>query len=172
MRTLLAILLLLGGLLPAARAEISPASVAILYNSTVPDSRKLAEIYREARGIPEENVIALDMPTAATIARDDYERSILKPLRRQFEARGWWRRQQDAGGLTVPVANKIRVLVTIRGVPLRISQTPPKPAPQPKPGEAPKPQDPLAGRDDASVDSELSMFGIEGLPPADLPRAT
>jgi uncharacterized protein (TIGR03790 family) len=167
MRPLLGILLLLGGLTPAARAEILPDEVAILYNSTIPDSRKLAETYRQARGIPQENLIALDMPTAPTIAREDYERSILNPLRRQFEARSWWRRQQDAGGLKVPVVNKIRVLVTIRGVPLRISPTPKKPEPAPKPGEppkAPKPVDPMAGRDDASVDSELAMFGIENLP--------
>lgn len=164
MRTLLGMLLLLGGLLPAARGEISPGAVAILYNSTVPDSRKLAETYREARGIPEENVIALDMPTAATIPREDYERSILKPLRRQFDVRGWWHRQQDANGAKLPVVNKIRVLVTMRGVPLRISQTPSKPVPAPKPGETPKPQDPFAGRDEASVDSELSMFGVEGVP--------
>ncbi len=160
--------------MPAARAEILPDEVAVLYNSTIPDARKLAETYRQARGIPQENVIALDMPTAATIARDDYDRSIRNPLRRQFEVRGWWKRQQDAGGqgeqagalqrLKVPVVNKIRVLVTIRGVPLRISQTPKPPEPAPKPGEPPKPVDPLAGRDEASVDSELAMFGIENLP--------
>lgn len=161
MRTLAWMLLLLGGLLPAVRGEISPGAVAILYNSTVPASRKLAETYRQARGIPEENVIALDMPVAATIPREDYERSILKPLRRQFEVRGWWRRQQDAGGITVPVINKIRVLVTMRGVPLRISPTPVPPA---KPGDPPKSKDPVAGHDEASVDSELAMFGIEGLP--------
>jgi uncharacterized protein (TIGR03790 family) len=153
--------LLLGGLPLSVRAEISPGAVAVLYNSTVPDSRKLAEIYREARGIPEENVIALDMPVAATISREDYDRSILRPLRRQFEMRGWWRRQKEAGGVTLPVVNRIQVLVTMRGVPLRISQTP-KPAPQP--GEPPKPQDPVAGHDEASVDSELAMFGVEGVP--------
>lgn len=167
MRPLLGILLLLGGLAPAARAEILPDEVAILYNSTIPDSRKLAETYRQARGIPQENLIALDMPTAPTISREDYDRSILNPLRRQFEARSWWRRQQDAGGLKVPVVNKIRVLVSMRGVPLRISPIPKKPEPPPKPGEPPKPPkpvDPMAGRDDASVDSELAMFGIENLP--------
>ncbi len=153
--------LCLGGLPLSVRAEISPKAVAILYNSAVPDSRKLAEIYREARGIPEENVIALDMPVVATISREDYERSILKPLRRHFEMRGLWQRQTEAGAVTLPVVNRIQVLVTMRGVPLRISQTT-KPAPQP--GEPPKPQDPVAGHDEASVDSELAMCGVEGVP--------
>lgn len=160
MRTFALILLLLAGSPAVLRAAISPEQVAILCNSTVPESRKLAEIYREARGIPEENVIALDMPPRADISREDYERTILKPLRRQFEARAWWKRQSDGGGVTLPVINKIRVLVTMRGVPLRIQPTP-KPAP--KPGDPP-PANPVLGRDDASVDSELAMFGVEGVP--------
>ena len=160
MKKFLVILLLLAGYPAFLRAEISTDQVAILYNSTVPESRKLAEIYREARGIPEENVIALDMPPRADISRDDYDRMILKPLRRQFEARAWWKRQSEGGGVTLPVLNKIRVLVTMRGVPLRIQPTPKS---APKPGDPP-PANPMAGHDEASVDSELAMFGVEGLP--------
>ncbi len=55
-------MLLLAGLPPLARAVPPPESVAILYNSAVPESRKLAELYREARAIPAENLIALEMP--------------------------------------------------------------------------------------------------------------
>jgi uncharacterized protein (TIGR03790 family) len=53
----------------------------------------------------------------------------------------------------------------MRGVPLRIQQTP-KPAPTANGNNAPKApaKDPLADRDEASVDSELAMFGVEGLP--------
>ena len=160
MRNLLLIWLGLAGFPVVLRAAISPAQVAILYNSTVPESQKLAEIYRQARSIPEENVIALDMPPRADISRDDYDRMILKPLRRQFEARAWWQRQSESGGVTLPVANKIRVLVMMRGVPLRIQ---PVPKSAPKPGDPP-PANPMAGHDEASVDSELAMFGVEGLP--------
>ena len=164
MRTFALVLLLLAGFQGGAGAAISPESVAVLYNSAVPESRKLAEIYRDARGIPRENLIALDMPVAADISRADYEQWVLKPLRREFESRSWWKRQKDAGGVTLPVINRIRVLVTMRGVPLRIRPLP-KPAPAPgTPPPAPNPQNPLAGRDEASVDSELAMFGVEGLP--------
>ena len=160
MRIFTRILLLLAGFPLVSSAAISPESVAVLYNSGVPESRKLAELYRDARGIPAENLIALDMPTAADISRGDYEKWLLKPLRWEFENRRWWKRQKDAGGVTLPTVNRIRVLVTMRGVPLRIQ-------PVPKPGTAPvppNPQNPVAGHDEASVDSELAMFGVEGVP--------
>lgn len=158
MRVFALILALLAGFPQAARAAISPESVAILYNSSVPESRRLAELYQEVRGIPRDHVIGLDMPTAQDITREDYERSILIPLRGQFGAREWWQRRSEGGGVTLPIANKIRVLVIMRGVPLRIVPTP-KPA-----GTPPAPQNPVEGHDEAAVDSELAMFGVEGLP--------
>lgn len=142
-----------------ARAAISPESVVLLYNESVPDSRKLAEIYRVARHIPRDNLIGLTMPTATDISREDYERSILKPLRDEFEVRGWWKRRRE-GSATLPYENQIKVLVTMRGVPLRIM---PGKMPDGTPA-TPDPRNPVAGRDEASVDSELAMFGVEGLP--------
>ena len=164
MKVLARITFLLMGIATIARAAISPQSVAILYNSAVPESRKLAEFYCDLRGIPAENLIALDMPIAADISRVDYEKWILKPLRAEFESRSWWKRQKDGGGITLPVINRIQTLVTMRGVPLRIKASP-KPAPKPgDPVPASDPQNPVAGHDEASVDSELAMFGVEGLP--------
>jgi uncharacterized protein (TIGR03790 family) len=161
MKTLAMVLLLIAGLPAVAKAAISPESVAVLYNSAVPESRKLAEIYRLARDIPSENLIALDMPATADISRADYDKWIAKPLRREFESRVWWKRQADGAGVTLPVVNKIRVLVSMRGVPLRILPVPKGAA---KPGAPAASQNPLVGRDEASVDSELAMFGVEGLP--------
>ena len=90
-------------------------SVAVLYNSAIPDSAKLAEIYRRARGIPEENLIGLDMPQVPDISRADYDARIAAPLRAEFDRRGWWQRGRDRDGLIMPRSNKIRVLVTMRG---------------------------------------------------------
>jgi uncharacterized protein (TIGR03790 family) len=166
MRVLVPVIFLLAGFLLPASAAPRPESVAILYNSAVPESRQLAEFYRDARGIPPENLIGLEMPAAADVSRADYEEKIAAPLRREFDTRGWWKRGRDPEGLTLPIANDIRVLVTMRGVPLRIQATP-KPEPvSPLDGEpAPAaPKDPLAGRDEAAVDSELAMFGVEGVP--------
>ncbi|MEO8617461.1 MAG: TIGR03790 family protein [Luteolibacter sp.] len=147
-------------------AAPTPESVAILYNSTLPESKQLAEIYREARGIPIENMIALDMPQKADVSREEFNHTILQPLRNQFEHRSWWKREKDREGLLLPVVNKIRVIVLMRGVPLRIQQTPIPPAPPAAPNTPPPPPplDPIQGHDEASVDSELAMFGVEGLP--------
>ncbi|MEO7099572.1 MAG: TIGR03790 family protein [Luteolibacter sp.] len=145
-------------------AAPSPDSVAVLYNSALPESKQLAEIYREARDIPLENMIALDLPKTADISREEFEATLLKPLRKQFDFRSWWKRQKDGNGVTLPVVNKIRVLVLMRGVPLRIKAVPKPPKPPVQEGKPQPPQDPIIGHDEASVDSELAMFGAEGLP--------
>jgi uncharacterized protein (TIGR03790 family) len=149
---------------PSVGAMPEPESVAILYNAAVPDSRRLAEFYREARGIPAQNLIALEMPVSADITRKEYDESILLPLRDEFDRRSWWRRETDGGGVKLPVLNRIRVLVMMRGVPLRINQTPQAAAPAGKDGAPAAPKDPFTGHDEAAVDSELAMFGVEGLP--------
>lgn len=163
MRTCALILLTMGGLALGASAAIKPAAVAILYNRSIPESRKLAESYRNARGIPAANVIGLEMSVSPDISREQYEQTIAKPLRWEFSDRKWWIRQKDGGGITLPVENQIQVLVLMRGVPLRI-QPLPKPAPPAGSPAPPPPANPLEGHDEASVDSELAMFGVEGLP--------
>jgi len=165
MRNVAWIIVMLASFLRASAAGIPPEAVAVLYNASIPESRKLADLYRKMRGIPQENLIALDMPQTADISRESYERWILKPLRAEFDARRWWKRETDGAGIKVPVRNQIRVLLMMRGVPLRIQ---PAPKLQPKPGappaEAINAQNAMAGHDEASVDSELAMFGVESLP--------
>ncbi len=146
-----------------AHAAIPPDAVAIIYNLDLPESRRLAEIYQQTRGIPEANMVAMALPKKADISREEYEELILKPLRSQFDFRTWWERKVDGGGVKLPVVNKIRVIVLMRGVPLRIQPKPLPPAPPDAP-PAPPPSDPVGARDEASVDSELAMFGVEGLP--------
>ena len=155
MRTFALLLLGLSGLAPLVGAPLGPSEVAVLFNTAVPDSVKLAALYREARDIPAENLIGLKMPVAADISRADYIATIQNPLRQEFDKRHFWQRAKDANGIIGPVANRIRVLVTLRGVPLRI-----QPQPETKPAK-----DPISGRDDAAVDSELALFGVEGLSP-------
>jgi uncharacterized protein (TIGR03790 family) len=167
MRAVTMLLCLLGVSSRLADAAPAPEAVAVLYNRSVPESRRIAELYQETRGIPAANLIALDMPQSQDVSRADYEKLIAAPLRREFENRGWWRRAKDAGGVTLPVSNRIQILVTVRGVPLRVQATPKPAPPAPKPGEKPAPpppSDPFKGHDEASVDSELAMFGVEGVP--------
>ena len=166
MRKFALLLLGLTGIAPLMAAPLGPNEVAVVFNTAVPESAQLAKLYREARKIPAQNMIGLPMPITADISRAEYNASIQNPLRLEFEKRGFWHRAKDPNQILVPVSNKIRVLVTLRGVPLRI-----KPEPTPTPEEPKKPGDPKAGptnpiatRDDAAVDSELAMFGVEGLP--------
>lgn len=167
MRALALVLVLRVAVTPLAADAPPPAAVAILYNSAVPESRQLAELYRDARAIPAPNLIALAMPLTADISRADYDQSIRKPLQAEFDRRGWWQRGRDANGATLPVLNQIRVLVVMRGVPLRIQPLPKPPPPataKPAAAAASLPANPFAGHDEASVDSELAMFGVDGLP--------
>jgi uncharacterized protein (TIGR03790 family) len=142
----------------SAPNPIRPESVAVLYNTAVPDSKRLAEAYSAARSVPAENLIGLDLPAAADISRADYISKIQNPLRAEFDRRGWWSRGKDASGVLLPTSNDIRVILLIKGMPLRI-----QPAPLPQ-GFKPPENDPIAGRNEASVDSELAMFGVEGVP--------
>jgi len=168
MRALLPLLGVLTGWIPPAMAAPLPESVAVLYNSAVPESRQLAEFYGTARSIPADHLIGLEMPVTADVSRDEYEQKIAAPLRAEFDRRGWWQRGRDANGVIVPVSNRIQVLVTMRGVPLRIKPTPKaadEAAPDPANGD-----DLIASRDEAAVDSELAMFGVEGMPAAGVMR--
>lgn len=148
-------LLLLAGIPAGAEARISPESVVVLYNTAVPESKKLAVMYCDAREIPVGNLVGLEMPVTADISRGNYDEKISKPLREVFDKRGWWERKTDSAGLKIPVRNEMRVMVVMRGVPLRI---------QPTPGQTGNPQNPMMGHDEAAVDSELAMFGVESLP--------
>jgi uncharacterized protein (TIGR03790 family) len=146
----------------ARAAALQPAQVAVLYNSLQPESKALAEDYAAARKIPLDRLVGLAMPAEADISRADYEAKVRDPLRAHFEKMRWWRRAADpSSGITLPVENTIRVIAIMRGTPLRI-----KPVPKGEGGPAADPANPVAGRDEASVDSELALFGLDGVPMA------
>ncbi|MEZ5303671.1 MAG: TIGR03790 family protein [Verrucomicrobiales bacterium] len=157
-----AIALILGIALPAAAEPLpSPLSphTAVVYNASIPESKKLAELYAEARAIPEENLIGLICPKDETVDRFMFETTIQKPLRDTFEKRGWWRMAQTNQGPQAQ-ANKIRVMVLSWGVPLRIKWEPPPAERDPETGKpVPQKQDPFA-TEAASVDSELAVLGL------------
>ncbi|MFT3991749.1 MAG: TIGR03790 family protein [Luteolibacter sp.] len=137
-------------------AELTPADVAVLFNSSDPESVKLAGFYQVKRGVPEGNMIGLPMPAAQDISREQYDSAIRDPLRAEFKERGWVQLARDPKGIVLPVRNKIRVVLTMRGVPLRIQAAETKTPADPK--------NPVANDNKASVDSELAMFAVDGLP--------
>ncbi len=145
----------------AAPEPIPPEVVAVIYNSEVPDSKVLANHYARARQIPKENLIGLPLPETDEISRTDYDAQLRDPLQKIFDERSWWKREVAASNLLQPVTNKIRFLVTVRGVPFKIARTPETIEPADRKRRIYKPS-PTA--DEASVDAELSLFGISGYP--------
>ena len=150
--------LLSGGPVPAATpADWSPTDEAIvLYNSSKPSSVALAKHYAEQRGIPENRLVGLPCPDQETISRNEFESGIREPLLRKFIEQDWWTMEKrdlvDPNGRRynqVPqvVRQDVRVLVIMRGVPLRVQRMT---------TEDPGPKD----ADEASVDSELASLGL------------
>jgi uncharacterized protein (TIGR03790 family) len=142
----------------AAAGPLEPAQVAVIYNSAVPESAALAKLYCELRQVPQENLVGLELPKTQDVSRAEFDNTLRKPLLAEFDRRGWWQRNPDADGKLVPASNRIRVLLTLRGVPLRI-----KPEPKPKDFKD-DPKEPFKFRDEAAVDSELALLGSEHLP--------
>jgi uncharacterized protein (TIGR03790 family) len=101
--SLLALLLLTGGLLEGQR----PENVLVVINDKSSLSREIGEYYARRRGIPMNNLCRLRTSTSENIARADYDREIAAPIA-VFLRRSKLREQ-------------ILYIVTTSGVPLRIS---------------------------------------------------
>ena len=95
--------------LPARALE--PANVFLLVNKNVPESRQVAEHYCHRRGVPEKNVIPLDLPAGEDISRKDYNERLVGPLRAALK----------------DLRTEARVLVSVYGVPLRVGPQEPSP---------------------------------------------
>lgn len=143
--------------LHATPPPIDPTSVAVLYNSSSADSKSLADTYAVARGIPADHLVGLELPDSEEISRKEFNSKLRDRLVREYDRRDWWYRGRDENGNLAPRSSKIRVIVCMRGVPSRIPREPGSPAL--KPGEPP-----FLHSDEASVDSELALLGVEGLP--------
>lgn len=149
------------GRVAAAPAPILPERVAIVYNSSQPESLQLAKDYQKARGIPEANMIGLPLPDREEITRAQYDESLRKPLRAEFEKRQWWKLGRADEQMTIAIENRIQVLVCMRGVPLKISRVAEAAPVTPKTPPT-SPRDPTRIANEASVDSELATLSWEG----------
>jgi uncharacterized protein (TIGR03790 family) len=138
-----------------------PEQVAIVYNSTQPESLELAKVYQKARGIPDANLIGLAVSDREEISRVEYEETIRKPLRAEFEKRQWWKLGRVDAEMTIATENRIQVLVCMRGVPLKIARVAQAGS---EPTEPPKELTEMQTQhaNEASVDSELAILSWEG----------
>lgn len=143
----------------ARAAPIAPESVAVLYNSNIPESAELAQYYAEKRGIPAENLIGLPLSEHGQINRESYGTTLRDPLWNVFSRNHWWTLGRTSKGAILPTSCKITTLVCMRGVPFKIQRQAIPPAPA---GEEPKLPPHFASHNEAAVDSELAMFGVQG----------
>lgn len=130
----------------------------VLFNSSYPDAPGLAEYYASKRNIPAAQVIGLPMPVAEEISRAEFDAQIAEPLRQALVAAGFWKLGSLPDGSRGVVDSRIRFLAIIRGVPLKIAPDPSIPPATNEPNLPPE----ITTRNDASVDSELTLLGITG----------
>ncbi|MGL4422057.1 MAG: TIGR03790 family protein [Gemmataceae bacterium] len=106
-------LALVGGMLcTGALSALEPAQIIIIYNSTVPDSRSVAEHYQSRRKVPAENLIGLKLPDKAELSRVEYDALLAGPLREKLAGR----------------KDGVHCLLTIYGVPWRVGPKEPSTA--------------------------------------------
>ena len=138
-------------------APLQPGHVAVVYNSALQKSRELAEFYAINRQIPVANLVGLILPKEETIDRGSFESRVRDPLREEFTKRQWWTLGKNQNGVLIAASNKIRCLALMKGVPLRITRS-----------EIPAGEAQSKGQfleiNEASVDSELAVMGIHGVP--------
>ncbi len=143
------------------------AHTLVVFNQADSESRSLAETYAKARSIPADRVIGLSCALTEEITRADFETTIRKPLEELFQSRGWMKRTDNflpnpVLGLegNVPVQqskeNPIWIMVLMRGMPLKIAEDPTILAPENLMSQL--------RANAASVDSELALLPIQGLP--------
>ena len=135
-------------LAPAAHAAASHPEVVVVVNDASPMSVAIGEAYLRLRGVPAQNVVhlqvplggdaALSTPAHERIDRDGYTQRVRDPVERFL-------RENDPNG-------RIRILVTTKGVPLRVDDD--------EPGARPD------QRRTAAVDAELAVLfsPLEGHP--------
>jgi uncharacterized protein (TIGR03790 family) len=90
---------------------LGPADVFLVVNKNVPESQEVADHYCHKRGVPKENVVALDLPAGEDISRADYNARLVTPLRDALKDR----------------RDKVKVILTVYGVPLRVGPQEPSP---------------------------------------------
>lgn len=116
---------------PAALLEDSLGqAVVVLVNQNDPDSLPLAQYYAQARKVPADNIVMLDLPVEANISRADYENLLRVPLVEALDQRKLVelkpRLNIFRGERTLRYStrsSRVRFLVSMPGVPLRVTDT-------------------------------------------------
>ena len=108
-RMLLRMLMVLLGVTPGIGGAGIP--VLVVCNEREEASVELARHYAKLRQVPEEQVLKLNCPLTEAVGREEFERMVRQPVAAWLKARGWLAQKTPL------------VLVTMRGVPLRVEGT-------------------------------------------------
>ncbi len=133
-------------------------ATVVIFNSSDPASEGLAKYYAKKRSIADDHVFGVTTATTSEISREEYTSNIATPIKNTFLKQGWW--TLEGGRIT---STKIRYVALIRGMPLKIRSLGPGAVPPRK--DQPEP---IASRDESSVDSELACLGLGDASPAGL----
>jgi uncharacterized protein (TIGR03790 family) len=133
------------------------ASVALVYNSSMPASKAVADHYATQRKVPAEQIFAFDLPQGETMSRDEFANKLQQPLWNELRARKlltYGDAENTAAALKSRVTDaKIRYVVLCYGVPLKITpDTSLKENADNLPTEL--------RRNEAAVESELSILPL------------
>jgi uncharacterized protein (TIGR03790 family) len=124
-------------------------SVAVLFNSKLPESEAVAQHYAKLRGVPARHLIGLPLSDGHTISRREFTTKLEQPLAAELAKR------KLLDGKTA----SIRYLVLCWGVPIRVDK-------DDSLNEDGRSQAaPPLRRNEASVDSELAMLSQLGQAP-------
>ncbi len=91
---------------PSLVLALSSEDLIIVYNKNLPESQNLARYYAKKRQVPQENLLAVNVPSAESISREDYATQMAEPLRE--------RAQQ------LKAAGRQPAVLLVYGIPLRV----------------------------------------------------
>jgi uncharacterized protein (TIGR03790 family) len=107
---------------PGPSAPAAHPEVLVVVNGASPVSRAIGELYRARRGVPRENVCSLELPLedpsladprSERVTPEEFERLVRAPVARCLQERD--------------LVERVQILVTAKGVPLRIEGPPVEP---------------------------------------------
>jgi uncharacterized protein (TIGR03790 family) len=137
--------------------------VFVVYNSTMPESKEVADHYAALRHIPENQILGLELPTTDNISRQDFRDKLQIPVRQTLEDRKFFQYLSEIVPATANkpgqvgyrlMQSKIRYLVFCYGVPFRILK-------DGRLNEAGEEEvKPELRRNEAAVDSEMAFLPI------------
>ena len=156
--------------------------VLVIANSSLPESVELAQVYMRGRSIPDLNLIALPLSLDETISWPEFARTLWNPLRETLAARRSLNLIEDGRSdrigrrIDTVLSHNIAYLVLMRGVPLRLANAP-EFIDEPQLSHVRRALATMYGQTDpaslenaveahkkneASVDSELSLLALSG----------